>query len=81
MNQLLKNNEYDSAETNCSIPLVNTGSDKKEKWEIQCTNSLENELVGGLIADLADPDILSPENTLTVYLDTLEKLDLKEMSS
>ena len=81
LNQLLKNKEYDSAETNCSIPLVNTGSDKKEKWEIQCTNSLENELVGGLIADLADPDILSPEDTLTVYLDTLEKLDLKEMSS
>ena len=38
-------------------------------------------LVGGLIADLADPDILSPEDTLTVYLDTLQKLDLKEMTS
>ena len=43
--------------------------------------SLEDDLVGGLIADLADPDILSPEDTLTVYLDTLQKLDLKEMTS
>lgn len=81
LNQLLNNNEYDSAETNCTIQLVNTGNSKNEKWEIQRTSSLENDLVGGLITDLADPDILSPEDTLTVYLDTLEKLDLKEMSS
>lgn len=81
LNHLLNTNEYDSAETNCSIQLTNTGSSTKEKWEIQRTGSLEDELVGGLIADLADPDILSPEDTLTVYLDTIEKLDLKEMSS
>lgn len=53
----------------------------KGKWKIQRTNSLEDDLVGGLIADLANPDILSPEDTLTVYLDTLQKLDLKEMTS
>ena len=81
LNQLLNNNEYDSTETDCSIQLVNTGHRQKTKWEIQRTNSLEDELVGGLIADLADPDILSPEDTMTVYLDTLEKLDMKEMSS
>ena len=27
--------------------------------------SLEDDLVGGLIANLANPDILSPEDTLT----------------
>ena len=74
LNHLLTNNKYDSVETDCTIQLTNTGSEKKEKWEIQRTNSLEDELVGGLIADLADPDILSPEDTLAVYLDTLEKL-------
>lgn len=81
LNHLLNTNDYDTAETDCNIQLVNTGNDKKEKWKIQRTNSLEDDLVGGLIADLADPDILSPEDTLTVYLDTLEKLDLQEMSS
>ena len=81
LNHLLNTNKYDSTETDCSIQLINTGSEKKEKWEIQRTSSLEDELVGGLIADLADPDILSPEDTLTVYLDTLQKLDLKEMTS
>ena len=81
LNHLLDTNKYDSTETDCSIQLINTGSDKKEKWEIQRTSSLEDELVGGLIANLADPDILSPEDTLTVYLDTLQKLNLKEMTS
>ena len=81
LNHLLNTNGYDTAETDCNIQLVNTGNDKKEKWKIQRTNSLEDDLVGGLIADLANPDILSPEDTLTVYLDTLEKLDLQEMSS
>ena len=81
LNHLLNTNDYDTAETDCNIQLVNTGNDKKEKWKIQRTNSLEDDLVGGLIADLADPDILSPEDTLTVYLDTLQKLDLEEMTS
>ncbi|MEF2695899.1 MAG: hypothetical protein U0O03_14155, partial [Blautia wexlerae] len=66
LNHLLNTNDYDTAETDCNIQLVNTGNDKKEKWKIQRTNSLEDDLVGGLIADLADPDILSPEDTLTV---------------
>ena len=81
LNQLLTDNDYDSVETTCLIQLINTGSRKNKKWEIKRTDSLEDELVGGLIADLADPDILSPEDTLTVYLDTLKKLELKDMIS
>ena len=53
LNHLLNTNDYDTAETDCNIQLVNTGNDKKEKWKIQRTNSLEDDLVGGLIADLA----------------------------
>ena len=55
LNHLLNTNDYDTAETDCNIQLVNTGNDKKEKWKIQRTNSLEDDLVGGLIADLAYP--------------------------
>ena len=54
LNHLLNTNDYDTAETDCNIQLVNTGNDKKEKWKIQRTNSLEDDLVGGLIADLAE---------------------------
>ena len=81
LNHLLNTNDYDTAETDCNIQLVNTGNDKKEKWKIQRTNSLEDDLVGGLIADLADPDILSPEDTLSIYLDTLKQMDLTQISS
>ena len=30
---------------------------------------------------LSDPDILSPEDTLAVYLKTLKKMDMEEMSN
>ena len=81
LNELLKSNDYQTVERNCTISLDASDKDGETSWEIRRTNTLENDLVGGLIADLADPDILSPEDTLTVYLDTLQKLDLKEMTS
>ena len=33
-------------------------------------HSLENDLVGGLMTYLSDSDLMSPEETLSVYLDT-----------
>ncbi len=81
LNRLLTTNTYDSAETDCSIQLINKGSEKNEKWEIRRTYSFENDLVGGLMVYLSDPDILSPEDTLAVYLNTLKKMNLEEMSS
>lgn len=81
LNQLLTSGNYGSAETECTVRLINKGSIQKQKWEIKRTRSLENDLIGGLIAYLSDPDILSPQDTLTVYLDTLKKMNLSEMSS
>ena len=81
LNQLLTSNEYQSTETDCTVHLVNKGTAQKQKWEIKRTRSLENDLVGGLIVCLSDSDILSPQATLAVYLDTLKKMNLDEMSS
>lgn len=81
LNHLLKTKEYDISETNCTIYLHAIENGKKEAWEIKRTHSLEDDLVGGLMTCLSDPDILSPEDTLTVYLNTLKKMDLDEMSS
>ena len=81
LNHLLNTNDYDTAETDCNIQLVNTGNDKKEKWKIQRTNSLEDDLVGGLMNDLTDPDILSPEDTLLVYLNTLKNMSTEELGN
>lgn len=81
LNHLLKTREYKTSETNCTIQLVNTGNTQDENWEIKRTHSLENDLVGGLMTYLSDPDILSPEDTLTVYLKTLKKMNLDEISN
>lgn len=80
LNELLKTNEYKTVETDCTMELKNTGNDEEE-WEIVRTYELENNLVGGLMTHLSDSDLLSPEETLTVYLETLKTMDLDQMSN
>ncbi len=80
LNELLKNNEYEIIETDCSIELENTGTDSEE-WEVIRTHELENDLVGGLMTYLSDSTLLSPEETLTVYLNTLKTMDLEQMNN
>lgn len=79
--KLLKNNTYSSAERNTSIQLNNLGSSSEPDWEITHSSSLENDLVGGLITYLSDPDLVSPAETLTVYLKTLQEMDVKQMAN
>lgn len=79
--KLLKNNTYSSAERNTSIQLNNLGSSSEPDWEITHSSSLENDLVGGLITYLSDPDLVPPAETLTVYLKTLQEMDVKQMSN
>ena len=49
--------------------------------EITHSSSLENELVGGLITYLSDPDLVPPAETLTVYLKTLQEMDVQQMAN
>lgn len=79
--KLLKNNTYSSAERNTSIQLNNLGSSSEPDWEITHSSSLENDLVGGLITYLSDPDLVPPAETLTVYLKTLQEMDVKQMAN
>lgn len=79
--KLLKNNTYSSAERNTSIQLNNFGSSSEPDWEITHSSSLENDLVGGLITYLSDPDLVPPAETLTVYLKTLQEMDVKQMAN
>lgn len=79
--KLLKNNTYSSAEHNTSIQLNNLGSSSEPDWEITHSFSLENDLVGGLITYLSDPDLVPPAETLTVYLKTLQEMDVKQMAN
>lgn len=79
--KLLKNNTYSSAERNTSIQLNNLGSSSEPDWEITHSSYLENDLVGGLITYLSDPDLVPPAETLTVYLKTLQEMDVKQMAN
>lgn len=81
LNELLKDNDYQTVERNCTISLNASESDGETQWEIQRTNTLENDLVGGLMNYLTDPDILSPEDTLLVYLDTLKNMSTEELGN
>ena len=80
LNELLKNNEYETVETDCSMELKATGTEDNE-WEVIRTHELENCLVGGLMTHLSDSDLLSPEETLNIYLETLKSMDLEQMSN
>ena len=79
--KLLKNNTYSSVERNTSIQLNNLGSSSEPDWEITHSSSLENDLVGGLITYLSDPDLVPPAEPLTVYLKTLQEMDVKQMAN
>lgn len=79
--KLLKNNTYSSVERNTSIQLNNLGSSSEPDWEITHSSSLENDLVGGLITYLSDPDLVPPAETLTVYLKTLQEMDVKQLAN
>ena len=78
LSELLKDTEYDTVQHECSIELSSTEDDT---WEIKRTYSLENDLVGNLMTYLSDPDILSPDETLNVYLKTLKEMDLNQMNN
>ncbi|WP_253288325.1 hypothetical protein [Blautia sp. MSJ-19] len=81
LDQLLKSNSYATVERECTMQLRNSGSDDRAEWEIVRSHALENDLVGGLMTDLSNNDLLSPEETLTVYLNTLKTMDTVQMGN
>lgn len=80
LNQLLHDNDYATVKLECTIQLVSSEDNHKE-WEIVRSHSLENNLVGGLMTYLSDNNLLSPEETLTVYLNTLKEMNTEQMGN
>ncbi|MEQ2369480.1 hypothetical protein WMO28_00715 [Blautia sp. CLA-JM-H16] len=81
LHKLLKANTYKTIEHTTSIQLTNHGSSTEPDWEITHSSSLENDLVGGLITYLSDPDLVPPDETLTIYLKTLQEMDVQQMAA
>ena len=80
IDSLLKKSKYETVTRDCTMTLQNTGTDHDD-WEIQRSHSLENDLVGGLISYLSDNNLLSPEETLTIYLNTLKSMNTEQMGN
>ena len=76
LNRLLKENEYDTLEDTCPAYLVM----KDGAWNLLRTESLENSLTGGLMTALSDAEILSPDETLAIILDTLKEMDEEDLA-
>lgn len=81
LDQLLNSEDYQTVERNCTVSLISTEEEKERSWEIERTYTLENDLVGGLMTYLTDPDILPPQDTLLVYLDTLKNMTAAELGN
>ena len=75
LNHLLKTNEYEVSTSVCQIPMIKT----ENSWEIQRSVAVENDLTGGLITCLSDPFILTPEETMDVYLSAIKQMNLPEL--
>lgn len=77
LGKLMKKKDYEKVESNCTINLVH----QDDSWVIQKDATLENELVGGLLTYLSDPNILSPSETVSVYMKTLKDMDAEQMNT
>ena len=77
LGKLLKKGDYEKVESNCTIHLVC----QDDSWVILKDATLENDLVGGLLTYLSDPGILSPSETVSVYMKTLKDMDAEQMNT
>ena len=77
LNHLLKTGSYSSLESDCTVTLT----EGENGWAVNHTSQLENQLVGGLVSWLSDPYILTPEETLGIYMNTIRKMSVSDLSS
>lgn len=77
LNKLIKEQTYELVETSCTMRLKHND----DIWEIQPTDELENQLVGGFISYIANSDLISPEETVKIYFSTLKDMDTQQMAN
>ena len=77
LNRLLSQNTYETVSNDCTISLNRVDG----QWVIDQNSALKNSLVGGLISYLSDSELISPGETLRIYLEALSKMDIEQMST
>ena len=74
LRDILKNNTYEETTTQAHFELAHLDNG----WSIQITQTLEDELVGGLITYLSDPYLLTPNEVATATLDVFTAFSPKD---
>ena len=77
LNGLMQKNTYDTISSDCTIYLIKTNN----QWALQKDRNLENQLTGGFLSVIANPYLLTPTETLDIYLQTLKNMDTAQMTT
>lgn len=77
LQDLLSENSYSTIQNTTDISL----SQKDGKWTLLRTDSLRDILAGGLYSRLDDPDLLSPSDTLAIYLRSIKEMDTDHLTN
>ena len=73
---LLSAKNYPTVESECTITLTKTD----DVWQIDSGQNLDSKLTGDFAAAVANPNLFTPEEIATVYLNTIKAFDKEQMS-
>lgn len=73
LHDFLSRNSYDLITTTAEISLTRND----DVWSIDNSPELEDALVSGFVSHLKDPFLITPEEVLSIYMDSFKKLDAK----
>lgn len=73
LHNFLSKNSYDLITTTAEIPLTKND----DNWSIDNSPELEDALVSGFVSQLKNPYLITPEEVLSIYMESFKKLDAK----
>ncbi|MCB5713728.1 hypothetical protein NE689_14665 [Lactonifactor longoviformis] len=76
LGELLDENQYDTVENNCTLKL----SKESNTWKLEHSSRLDDQLVGGFVSYLKDPNLFAPEEIVEIHFDTLKEFDTEQLN-
>lgn len=76
LRQLLLDKDYGTEKCEYTVSLTRSG----DGWIMNRDEELENVLTGNFVAYGADPELLSPEEVITLYFDTIKSFDTEQIN-
>lgn len=76
LRQLLQDNDYGTVQNEYTVSLKNSDGE----WSLIRNDDLENELTGNFAVYGTDPDLLSSEEVIALYFDTIKSFDTEQMN-